>query len=620
MSVILMTCAVVLSLMCTAYIILESDSYKESVKRNVSTLGAVIASNSSAALAFDNPTDAQEVLNALEAEKNIVAAALYSNDGSIFITYPADTLKSIFPEMQGNTLYWFEGNYLYGFQEVEQRGEKLGMLYLKSDLKAMYKQLQRFALIGLTLIAGSLFVAYLLSKLLQGTISEPILALKETAKIISEKNDYSVRAIKSGNDEVGALTDAFNQMLTQIERQNLEITSFNQKLEQKVDERTSELQHQKDFIETIINSSVDLVAVFDHEMKFIMLNKKAADYFHRNNDELIGKSLPEVFPPLKATSMYEDLRKALQGENVYTPKFKSPILHRSYETYYIPLRDNQGAVYGALMIGHDITGIVEASEKLEKVNAELMKSNRDLEQFAYVASHDLQEPLRKIQTFTQLMESNADDEVLMKKYQEKINQSSARMKQLIQDMLNFSRISNSEDAVVKTDLNEILENLIIDFELLLREKDAVIHYPKLPVVPGIPLQLSQLFSNIINNSLKYTERKPVIDITCEKLSPGAIAAFPKLDPAIPYYKIQFTDNGIGFEPQYSEQIFAIFQRLHGKQTYSGTGIGLALCKKIVENHHGIIYAEGEPDKGATFTIILPGEQDGAPQTRQPSLN
>ena len=175
-------------------------------------------------------------------------------------------------------------------------------------------------------------------------------------------------------------------------------------------------------------------------------------------------------------------------------------------------------------------------------------------------------------------------------------------------MLNFSRISNSEDAFVETDLNEILENLIIDFELLLREKEAQINYPSLPSIEGIPLQLSQLFANIINNSLKYTERKPVIDITCKSLSEDDLKEYPKLDQGKKYYQIDFMDNGIGFEQQYREQIFAIFQRLHGKQTYSGTGIGLALCKKIVENHHGVIFATGEPNEGATFTIILPERQ------------
>ena len=610
MSIILLTCAVVLFFMCAVYIILENEFYKESFKSNVSTLGAVIASNSSAALAFDNPQDARDVLQALDAEPNISMAALYRTDGSILATYPSDTSVAVFPALKEEHLYWYEGKYLYGIEPVMQRNEQLGKLYLKSDLTSLYAQLRRFAIIGMVLITVALLIAYVLSHLLQGSIANPILNLEQTARSVSEKGDYSVRAVKISNDELGALTDAFNQMLSQIQVQNEEILSFNQKLEQKVIERTSELQHQKEFVETIINSSVDLVAVFDTEMRYLMMNKKTMESY-TNSDELLGKKLLDVFPQLENSDMHINLQKALTGEHVYLPRYRSKVIPRWFENYFIPLRDLDNQVYGVMTIAHDITNIVESAEKLEKVNAELLKSNRDLEQFAYVASHDLQEPLRKIQTFAQMLSDHTGDPEQSKKYQEKINQSSARMKQLIQDMLNFSRISNSEDAFVPTDLNEVLENLIIDFELLLREKEAVIHHPRLPVIPGIPLQLSQLFSNIINNSLKYTERKPVITITCDLLTEADVKSYPKLDKNIPYYKIQFTDNGIGFEPQYSEQIFAIFQRLHGKQSYSGTGIGLALCKKIVENHNGIIYAEGQLNEGATFTIIMPGAESKA---------
>ncbi len=607
MSIILLTCAVVLFFMCSMYIILESDFYKETIKSNVSTLGAVIASNSSAALAFDDPQDAKDVLSALEAEPNVILAALYRNDGTILATYPADTSAAIFPVLKEHHLYWFEGKYLQGIEPVMQKEAQLGKLYIKSDLKVMYAQLRRFAIIGMVLIIIALMIAYVLSHLLQGSIADPILNLEQTARSISEQGDYSVRAEKISNDELGALTDAFNQMLSQIQLQNEEILSFNQKLEQKVIERTSELQHQKDFVETIINASVDLVSVFDTDMKYIMMNKKTIESYD-GNGELLGKTLIDVFPQLENSEMHLNLQKALKGEHVYLPRYRSKVIPRWFENYFIPLKDPEDNVYGVLTIGHDITNIVESAEKIEKVNAELMKSNRDLEQFAYVASHDLQEPLRKIQTFAQMLSDHTGDPEQSKKYQEKINQSSGRMKQLIQDMLNFSRISNSEEAFVKTDLNDILVNLIIDFELLLDEKDAVINYPKLPVIPGIPLQLSQLFSNIINNSLKYTKNTPVITITCDRLTTAEVNSYHKLDKNLPYYRIQFIDNGIGFEPQYSEQIFAIFQRLHGKQSYSGTGIGLALCKKIVENHHGIIYAEGQLNEGATFTIIMPGAE------------
>ncbi|MEO5905748.1 MAG: CHASE sensor domain-containing protein, partial [Saprospiraceae bacterium] len=296
MSIILLTSAVVLSLMCIAYILVATTAYKDILKSNIATLGDVMAANSTAALAFEDQEDAEEVLSALKAEENVIMAAIYKTDSLIFATYPPDTSIAVFPKMQDRNLYWFEGNSLYGFQRITQRGENLGVLYIKTDLRTMYLQIRKFAFIGLALILGSMFIAYVISKLLQGMISEPILELEQTAKVISEKRDYSVRAIKQGNDEIGSLTDAFNQMLTQIQLQNSEITSFNQKLEQKVEERTSELQHQKEFIETIINSSVDMIAVFDKEMNYIMINQRASEFYKLLPDQLIGKHLLEAFP------------------------------------------------------------------------------------------------------------------------------------------------------------------------------------------------------------------------------------------------------------------------------------------------------------------------------------
>jgi PAS domain S-box-containing protein len=606
LSVILMTCAAVLALMCGAYIVLEYYTFRRNLRSNVETLGSVIASNSTAALAFLSQKDANEILNALRAEPHIVAACLYDKDGKIFAIYPSTARLTDFPfQPVSDRVYKFSESFLTGYQPVLQGNERLGTLYIKSDLKSMYSQLKYYGMIGLLLILGSMFVAYILSKLLQKTISEPILALEQTAKMISLKRDYSVRAEKHGNDEVGELTQTFNLMLEQIQRQNEEITAFNQNLEQKIRERTSDLQQQKDFIETIINSSVDLIAVFDTKLNYIMLNKKADEYYPLRKEEVIGKNILEIYPHTQESGMLADLHRALKGETIHNINYNSPLLKRSFENFYIPLKDHFNHVYGVLAIGHDISDVLETNAKLESLNAELVKSNRDLEQFAYVASHDLQEPLRKIQTFTQLLGNSFGNEEKLRHYHEKINQSAFRMQQLIQDVLNFSRISNSDDAMEIVDLNQIIENLKIDFELMIREKDAVINSVKLPVIKGIPLQLTQLFSNLISNSLKYNDKKPFISITYDPLSPDELEQFQKLDRNLRYIRIRFSDNGIGFEEKFSEQIFNIFQRLHGKQAYSGTGIGLAICKKIVENHKGIIYAKGKPGEGAVFTVILP---------------
>ncbi|MEO8088243.1 MAG: ATP-binding protein [Bacteroidota bacterium] len=603
--VIMLACFSVLMLIVSAYLVLEFYSFRKAAHNNILTLGEVIASNSSAALAFDSQKDANEILSALKANPNITAACLYDKYGKIFASYPADLNTGNLPPSPGEVGYYFGHGYIRGFSNVLQETNKVGTLYLESDLKAMFEQLGQYALIGLLLMIGSLVVAFILSRLLQKSITEPILALEETAKAISEKRDYSVRAKQFGKDEVGALTNAFNHMLTQIENQNREITSFNQNLELKVKERTKALQEQNDFIETIINSSVDLVAVFDKDLNYIMLNKRADDYYPVKRENILGRNILEVFPEMVSSSMYENLKKALNGEYVHDSKYRSPILNRSFENYYLPLKDKDDKVYGALAIGHDITNIIEANEQLESLNAELLKSNRDLEQFAYVASHDLQEPLRKIQTFTQLIDGHITDVEKQKIYHLKISQAASRMQSLIQDLLSFSRISKLEEAFTDVDLNFVLENLKSDFELIIREKDVVIHHTKLPVIKGIPLQLSQLFSNLINNSIKYNNRKPVIDIFVRKMSSEEVMEFPKLNKSLTYFQFDFADNGIGFEQEFSERIFNIFQRLHDKQTFSGTGIGLAICKKIIENHQGIIFAHGIPNEGSKFTVILP---------------
>ncbi len=604
-NVILLTCITVLLLIVSAYLILEYYSFRKAEFNNLATLGKVIASNSSGALAFDSQKDADEILSALKANPHIVLACLYDKDGNVFVVYPQHT-KNIYPSKPGAEGYTVANGNIEGFTEVTQEKNRLGTLYLKSDLEAMYDQLRHYAAIGLLLLMGSLVVAYFLSRLLQQSISEPILALEQTAKAISENRDYSVRATQYGNDEMGSLTRAFNDMLTQIQFQNKEIVSFNQNLELKIKERTAALQEQKDFVETIINSSVDLIAVFDPHLNYIMVNNRADDYYSVSREKMIGRNIMDVFPKMKNTPMHIDLQRALAGEYVHDNKYRSPVIHRTFENFYIPLKDADDRIYGVLVIGHDITNLMRANEQLESLNAELVKSNRDLEQFAYVASHDLQEPLRKIQTFSQLIGDHPDDKEKQKIYHQKISQAASRMQNLIRDVLSFSRISRTEEAFAMTDLNIIMENIKSDFELIIREKHAVINYPVLPVIRGIPLQLFQLFSNLISNSLKYNDKPPVIQISFEKPTAWEIQGYPKLNPDFSYIKFVFADNGIGFEQEYSERIFDVFQRLHGKQTYSGTGIGLAICKKIVENHEGIIFARGIPQNGAVFTVILPG--------------
>ena len=279
-----------------------------------------------------------------------------------------------------------------------------------------------------------------------------------------------------------------------------------------------------------------------------------------------------------------------------------------YDKKHIPVR-----LLGTVL---DITDQKKAKDELERMvrartnelltsNSALEKSNHELEQFAYIASHDLQEPLRKIQTFADMVKEHLHDNEIAEKYFNKIYSSAKRMSSLINDVLNYSRLTKTGEQFVITDLNKILKDVLSDFELLIEQKQAVITYNDLPKIKGIPLQLHQLFSNLISNSLKFSERNPQISITAKTLSPEEVQEHSRLKKASKYVQFVFQDNGIGFEQQYAEQIFTIFQRLNNLKTYSGTGIGLALCKKIVDHHDGIITAKSEIGQGATFTITLP---------------
>ncbi|HVV07546.1 MAG TPA: ATP-binding protein, partial [Puia sp.] len=278
-----------------------------------------------------------------------------------------------------------------------------------------------------------------------------------------------------------------------------------------------------------------------------------------------------------------------------------------------PIRDKQGRIIGASKIARNITDQKEAERiisegkerfrqeleatvkertyELAELNARLARSNNELEQFAYIASHDLQEPLRKIHIFSELLEGGLAQELDVAKlngYLDKIKSASNRMSKLIKDVLEYSRLSRADQSITKVDLNLVVKDVLHEFELAIAEKNAAVDVGVLPVVRGIGPQFHQLFRNLIGNALKFSQQEPRIRV----LADG--------------HHIIVKDNGIGFPEEFADKIFDIFQRLNSQDVYNGSGIGLALCKKIVENHGGTIKAQSEPGKGATFHIFLPG--------------
>ncbi len=325
----------------------------------------------------------------------------------------------------------------------------------------------------------------------------------------------------------------------------------------------------------------------------------------RSWDTFINSAHDEDKEALK--NFIANAKNKLEGFRMeYRSNVKGSIRH-----FYISITTETEIEKGNILgIVIDITELKSKEEQLEHINIDLKRSNEDLEQFAYVASHDLQEPLRKIRAFGDLLVTKYASKIdaTGSDYIDRMQGAAARMQTLIQDLLSFSRLSRNSANHEMIKLNLVFEEILEDLENQIKREDATIHICELPLIWGDRSQLKRLFQNLVSNAIKFhrADEKSVIRIENPVLTTSDLRKyFPNAQPHIKYEMFTIKDNGIGFEQQYSEKIFSIFQRLNGRMDYEGTGIGLAICRKIVTNHHGIVTAESKEGSGSKFIIILP---------------
>ncbi len=395
--------------------------------------------------------------------------------------------------------------------------------------------------------------------------------------------------------------------------------------ERKKAQALAELAHTKqkaeeDLQNLFIQAPIGIVILNGDDYRIELVNDFYSLVVQRTKEELLGKPVFEAIPEA-LTQGFKDILNGVRisGEPLFLHEYET-VLHRneSDETTYLslvfqPVKGMDGSVEKVMVLVHEVDEQVQARKKMEdlnlflenevnnrtralkQANTELERSNKELEQFAYAASHDMQEPLRKIQTFASFLTENTDGITeTQKKYISKIQESAKRMSGIIDDLLNYSHQS-SEIKLLPTDLKKIVQDVIFDLELMINQKSAIITHDNLPVIPALPGQMHQLFYNLVNNALKFSkEGEPSkIHIGCRMLDEDRCV------------EITVKDNGIGFEPEYADKIFQLFKRLNDRKSYSGSGIGLALCKKIVGNHNGTIRAESELGQGAAFIMRLP---------------
>jgi signal transduction histidine kinase/CHASE3 domain sensor protein len=380
-----------------------------------------------------------------------------------------------------------------------------------------------------------------------------------------------------------------------------------------------EVDESKHFLDSVLDTTPSSIVVYEAiteadrviDFKIIHANKNSEDLSVVYSRFKVGSTLLQAVPNAKKLGIYENFIDVLQsGKNL---EFDFDYENNGVKRWYkVALNKLNNGISASMT---DITDIVKTSEelatanrKLERKNRQLEQSNQELASFSYVASHDLQEPLRKIQGFSnRIIEVEAEKfSATAKDYFERIISAANRMQNLIDALLNFSRTNTQDQVFEVTDLNIILNEVKIALKENIDDKQASFVTDVLPTIPVIPVQIHQLFLNLIGNAIKYNKPgvPPIVKISVDVVK-TALDNGAELDPAFSYWKISFEDNGIGFEQQYENKILELFQRLHGRTEYSGTGIGLAICKKIVQNHNGVIKAIGTPGVGAIFSIYFP---------------
>jgi signal transduction histidine kinase/HAMP domain-containing protein len=667
-----------------AFSIYDIVSLRGNLRNNLTVLADVLGNNSTAALSFGDTNTANEVLSALRAQPQIEAGALYDRNGDLFVRYSrADTTAPV-PARPGTVGARFGESRLVVVRPVILEQRPIGTLYLRSDLSELSARSRVYGTVVLIVLAVTLLVTLAVSTRAQRLISRPIQALAQAAHTISKQRDYSIRAEKTSADELGQLTDAFNEMVAAVEARDHRVRQAYDALLKEVAERQRAEEALRldevrleallrlnqmtetplaELTEFALQEAVQLTRSRVGSLGFLdngggnaalhlwplptglalpITMPVAAlgiwtETLRQRKPQIVndGPPLPVApgLPPPASPSRryicvpvfdgdrivaligvadkdepYDDadvrqLTLLMQGMWRLVQRRRAEDELRRHRDHLEELVSERTAALRQAneRLGREVGERRRAEIQLRRTAADLQRSNRELEQFAYVASHDLREPLRMVASYVQLLEHRYRDKLDADATQF-INfavEGARRMQALIDDLLAYARIETRAKPPAPIDLNRIVAVVRENLQIATAEANATVAVDaQLPTVRGDDTQLTQLFQNLLGNALKFRrpDAPPKIAIHAERQKDDWLFCV--------------SDNGIGIDPQYHERIFVIFQRLHSREQYPGTGIGLALCKKIVERHGGRIWVQSALGQGATFYFTLPGQAEG----------
>lgn len=587
--VILLTSFVVLGLTSLMLLTYELYSYKQTTRRSLATIADIIASNSTAVLIYDDRKLAAEILEGLAAEPEIAAAAMYDGEGKLYAAYPKDEDTAALPARPGRDGIDFHLRDVTVFKPVREGDHRVGTLYLRGDLTGMYWRLGVYGLVLLAVLAVSAFVAWLLSHFFQRLISQPILDLAKTARLVSENRDYSTRAVKRSGDEIGDFTEAFNSMLNQIQ------------------ESHSALRASEERLSAVFQQAGAGIAQTDLDGRFLMVNDRFCEIVGRPRGELLTRRMHDITHAADLGHYTYLMTHSAQDASsfVVESRYDRPqggfVWVRNSVAF---IRNANGVADSALTVAEDITASKRTEKELERARDEALAAARAKDDFLAALSHELRTPLNPVLL---LASESAADTSLPERVREDFDTIRKNVEleaRLIDDLLDLTRITRGKLLLDMRphDVHAILQDALATVRSDLDAKQIT---PALRLacgpatVLGDAVRMQQIFWNVLKNAVKFTGDR------------GEIAIETRIDADKGELAVEITDTGIGLEPTEIERIFDAFsQGDHagpgGSHRFGGVGLGLAISRMLVELHHGSIRASSPGrGRGAKFTIELP---------------
>ena len=604
--IILVTASIALLLASAGFIAYDQFSVRREMTRDLRTVAEIVGANSAAALLFNDQIAATETLSALSAKSHIVCACIYSSDGVPFAKYMRGRPNGDFapPEVEDDGSH-FSNDRLILFKTIVLDQERIGTLYIQSDLEELQSRISSHTTIVAVLLIASLIVAFLVSTNLQRVISQPISELARTARAVSNDKDYSIRAVKRGQDEIGSLIDGFNEMLAQIQSRDVELRTARDELEKRVEDRTRELQEEVDervrAQEALHESESKFRDLFDNapvgyheldtEARFTRVNRTELEMLGYTAEEMIGRPAWEFMESTARETIQHKMTGAM------TPAaFELNFIRKDGTTLPVLLEDKlihdaAGNICGIRTTVVDNTRRKLADAALQKAKQAAENASRAKSEFLANMSHEIRTPMNGIMGMTDLaLDTNLSDE--QREYLELVKLSADSMTSVINDILDFSKIEAGKLDLdpIDFDLLEISVDTIKTLAIRAEQKGLSVNFCAAPELPsaliGDPGRLRQVLVNLVGNAIKFTE--------IGRIDVGVSIAERTEQDVLLHFTV--CDTGIGVPTDKQGTIFEAFAQADGSTSrqYGGTGLGLTISSQLVSLMGGSIWVESRP--------------------------